>query len=253
MNNQSQPQQQVITLAEINRQLTNANLPILSKQRAADLVRHAPRERLIDAVFKAGNNNPAARAYLVDLFGKLEGFTKLGGQSQPQQQRQQPSQTQAQGESAQTYGESVHVYGGKSALCFQEDETKNGFPTISIDGATATAPRSYDWANKIRVQLTRQELPSVAAVLVGAQPKCNFSSHGPQKDKGFELERQEGGKVYVKVFGGNGQGMRGVPVMPSDLFYVTSLVLRQLLKSMPGASINDVLAIVWATQSVPNR
>lgn len=162
-----------------------------------------------------------------------------------------PQGTQpANGNDARQY-ESLHVYGGKAALCFDADSTKNGFPTVAIDGAVATAPRNYDWGNKIRIQLTKQELPMVAAVLIGAQPQCTFKSHGPQKDKGIELVRQDGGKIYIKVFGGNGQGVRGVPVMPSDLFYVTSLVLRQLLASMPGGNINDVLALLWATQSVP--
>lgn len=55
-----------------------------------------------------------------------------------------------------------------------------------------------------------------------------------RKIKAFEMQRQPGGKVHVKVFGGNGQGMRGVPIMPQDLFFVTSLVVRQLQASQKG-------------------
>lgn len=142
---------------------------------------------------------------------------------------------------------SMHVYGGKAALCFEADMTKQGVPTVALDAALSTAPRQYNWGGKVRLQMTKAELPVVAAVLLGVLPKCEFSSHGPENNKGFAMERQDGGKIYVKVFS-KGEGVRGVPVMASDVFYVTSLVFRQLQKTNPWMDTMSLMGLIRATQ-----
>lgn len=144
---------------------------------------------------------------------------------------------------------SMHVYGGKAALCFEADMTKQGVPTVALDGAVSTAPRQYNWQNKVRIQMTKAELPVVAAVLMGVIPSCEFSSHGQENNKGFSMERQGGGKVFVKVFE-KGQPLRTVPIMAPDVFYVTSLVFRQLQKANPWLDNTSIMAIVRATQNL---
>ena len=143
---------------------------------------------------------------------------------------------------------SVHVYGGKAALCFEADMTKGNVPTIALDAANSTGPRQYDWNGKIRIQLTRAELPVVLAVLIGSSQSCEFKNHGQDNSKGFSMARQEGGKVFIKVFGKD-QGQRAVPVMPADVFYVASLFVRQLRKANPWLDSTSIMSMVRATQS----
>jgi len=143
--------------------------------------------------------------------------------------------------------ESVHVYGGKAALCFEADMTKGDVPTIALDAATSTGPRQYDWNNKLRLQMTRAELPVVTAVLIGAMQRCEFKNHGQDNSKGFSMERQDGGKVFIKVFGKD-QPIRAIPVMPADVFYVASLFMRQLLKASPWLDATALMSMIRATQ-----
>jgi hypothetical protein len=142
---------------------------------------------------------------------------------------------------------SFHVYGGKAALCFESDMTKNEFPTVAMDAAISTSPRQYDWGNKVRIQMTKAELPAVLAVLLGSSPSCEFKSHGPQKDKGFSMERQ-GPKVFIKVFAKD-QGVKAVPVEASDVFYITTLFIRQLQKSMPWMDSNAIVQMLGSSQA----
>lgn len=141
-----------------------------------------------------------------------------------------------------------HVYGGKAALCFETDMTKSNVPTVALDAATASAPRQFDWANKTRLQLTRAELPEVVAVFMGVKGSCKFQNHGPDSSKGFEIERQQGGKIFVKVFAKQ-QPVKAVPVMPADAFYVTSLLIRQLQKGMPWLDVPGVIALIRSSQT----
>lgn len=165
-----------------------------------------------------------------------------------QQPMQQPAAPQQTDPAPAVDRCGYHVYGGKAALCFEADVTKGDDHTIALDAALATAPRQFNWGDKIRIQLTRAELPTVAAVLLGILPGCEFGNHGPENNKGFSIERQQGGKVYVKVFA-KGLGVRGVPIMPQDLYYVASLFMRQLKKATPWLDDSGVLALLKATQA----
>lgn len=150
---------------------------------------------------------------------------------------------------AEVWGESFHVYGGKAALCFTADTTRRGDHTIALDGASLLAPKTYDWKNKIRIQLTRGELPVVAAVLLGFKQECEFKNHGPSNDKGFSLKRQDGGKIFASVFAA-GQPVKAVPVFAPDLMWVAALVLQQVQKNCPGIDSSGVINLIEATQSI---
>jgi len=142
--------------------------------------------------------------------------------------------------------ENYHVYGGKAALCFEADITKGGIPTIALDAAPSVGSKQYNWNDKIRLQMTRAELPVVLAVLTGALNECEFKNHGPDSSKGFSMQRQEGGKVFVRVF--SKDGARAVPVIDTDVFYVASLFIRQLRKAQPWLDTNGVLNLVRAVR-----
>jgi len=125
---------------------------------------------------------------------------------------------------------SKHVYGGQGALTFELDTTMSGVPTLAIDAAKSSGPRQYDWKSKIRVQLTAQELPIVASIFLGYTKGCEFMNHGPDKNKGFAFERQQG-KIYCKLFSKG--TVYGVPILPADIYYIGTLFLGQLQKQSP--------------------
>lgn len=139
----------------------------------------------------------------------------------------------------------VHVYGGKAALCFSADETKHGVQTISIDAAPCVGERTYNWDNKVTIQLTAAELPHVASVILGLAPGCEYSNHGPDHKKGFKMENQPG-KVFVQV---RGPGVsHAVPITLADIWRVGNLFARQLRKGNPHLSSgSDVLNMLRAT------
>ena len=51
-----------------------------------------------------------------------------------------------------------HVYGGKVAVCFSADQTRNEEHTIRIEAAVSSGDRSYNWDDKIAIQLSTREL-----------------------------------------------------------------------------------------------
>lgn len=285
---QNQAQQQnnergEITLPQINEMLNAAKLPILSRQRVSDLFQTANRDHIVRAVREAATNEKA-HSYLVNLFNQIGipmgNDQNSGGQNQQLQQAPQSQQSyqqakdgyakqrpvehqqgqaappsrpdqQAPATGTQVAPEdriSVHVYGSKAALCFEADMTKNDVPTVALDAALTSGVRQYDWGNKIRLQMTRGELPVVAAVLIGALQRCEFKNHGADNSKGFSMERQQGGKVFIKVFAKD-VPLRTVPVMAPDAFYVASLVLRQLQMSNPWLDTTSLMSLVRATQA----
>lgn len=137
---------------------------------------------------------------------------------------------------------SVHVYGSGAALCFEPDATRRGEHTIALDAARSTGPRAYDWGGKIRLQVTQAELPVVAGVLLGRIAKCEYGNHGPENDKGFSLENQDG-KIFARVFA-KGKSPCAVPIGPEDAYRVTALVVRQLRENAPWLEAGDVIRLV---------
>ena len=146
---------------------------------------------------------------------------------------------------------SYHAYGSRAALCFNQDVTRKGYPTITIDAAIGVGDKAYDWKHKIRLQLTRKELPLLAAVLVGLLPSCEFKNHGEDKTKMFKIENQ-GNKFFVQV-SSKGNQVRAVPILLEDAFHITSLVMKQLFAGNPwldGHSMEMMLrAVVVRAQS----
>lgn len=171
----------------------------------------------------------------------------------PPDHQDDTGQRTARGQGPAPQGErqylSHHVYGGKGALCFEADTTRSDAHTVSLDAAPTIAPRKYDWQNKTRVQMTIHELPFVTAVLMGLLPSCEYRNHGPDNNKGFSMQRQEGGKVFVRVFEGD-KGAKAVPIEASDVFHVASLCLRQLMLNSPWLDTAGILATLRATVAV---
>ena len=137
------------------------------------------------------------------------------------------------------------IYGSKAALCIESDETRQGEPTLRIEAAPATAPRQYDWAQKRVIQLTREELPIVAATVLGLLPRCEYKSHGPEKDKGLEILHQ-GTHLFVRLFQKE-RGVVAVQVTAADCYALGALCLRQLRRTAPWLDAEGVLLLLKTT------
>lgn len=233
-----------MTLAEVNTRLKGMGMPIIRPEQMGVIQAHARREDIIRACEQP--NNPNARAFLERVLLKA-GITGEPSTEPPEAAPEAPARPD-DGQPL-TNGDriSFHVYGGKAALCFEVDKTRSGVPTIALDAAQAVGAKQYNWGEKIRLQMTRSELPIVTAVLLGTIPKCEFKNHGQDNSKGFSMERQAGGKVFVKVFA-KGESVKAVPIEAPDLFFVTSLFILQLQKACPWLDSTGITALVRATQ-----
>lgn len=124
----------------------------------------------------------------------------------------------------------VQVFGSSAALCFEETTSRRDGPTVSVDAA-AKQGESVLWKEKIIFQFTVDELPVLAAVLLGVLPEFEFKFHGEKKAKSAGVYRRDNA-VLFKV--SDGSKSFTVPVPPGSLFHVSSLVMAQLAANAPG-------------------
>ena len=137
------------------------------------------------------------------------------------------------------------VYGSKAALCIETDVTRQDEPTLRLEAAPATGPRAYDWPSKLTLQLTREELPVVAATVLGLLPRCLYKNHGPDQNKGLEIEHQ-GSHLFVRLFQKE-RGVLAVPVGPADSYDLAALALRALRQGTPWLSDQGLLMVLKLT------
>src|SRR5690554_1616002 len=261
------------TLNDVNQRLIELGLNKISPAQAAEIQKAAPKSRLVQALREAPSNTGAMNFLrrLIPANGSVQSApeqAQAASQNAPQQRQNHNPPAQAQRNSqppagnrqhaqgpSQPQGEkrgdkdytSHHVYGGKAALTWSADETRNGEPTIRLEGAKAVGERQYDWSSKIAVQFTRDELTCAVATLTGALPKMEGKNHGvgDQTGKGFEIVDQ-GKNFFVKVFAPNA-GVCAVPMTPEDAFTVTSIILKQMRKGKPWLSGNDLIMLAART------
>lgn len=132
-----------------------------------------------------------------------------------------------------------HVYGNKSALYFTYDETRGGDATIAVDGAMSTGVRQYNWGQKLRLQITRADLASVAAVFFGLLPKIELSNYGADNTKRLSVENQ--GKNYFLNMSAKDHHQIAVPISAGDVFEIRGLFLAQLMKNRPEIGVEGIL------------
>jgi len=129
-----------------------------------------------------------------------------------------------------------HIYGSKAALTIEldrlreRDESGQERWSLMVEAALAKSARSYDWDHKIAFQLTRGELPAVAATLMGYLETLHLKNHGAQADKSLDLQNQ-GDKVFAKL--SQGKQMMAVPVTSGDVHAWLELVMLALLRNAP--------------------
>ncbi|MBC7376624.1 MAG: hypothetical protein H7346_04215 [Burkholderiaceae bacterium] len=120
-----------------------------------------------------------------------------------------------------------------------------GVHVLSIDSAPALpSGEGYDWARKLVLQLTPEEMPGLIATLMGLTPSVRFGHHGARRDKFVEVRRQDGGLVIVT---GEKSLSYSVPVPTATIYYLLELCCRAMAMQgdKPGRSnASDVLMLV---------
>lgn len=109
----------------------------------------------------------------------------------------------------------VRIATTKAGAVFEMDRLRShddagddvGGWTLRAEAARATAD-GVDWSRKIALQVTREELPLLVAVIMGWRQVFEVRHHGPARNKSMRLENQEGGVLYLDLR----EGARGAAV-----------------------------------------
>jgi hypothetical protein len=143
------------------------------------------------------------------------------------------------------------VHGAKAALTFITDETRACEPTVTIECAARAegSERAYAWNDKLRFQLSGNELQLLTCLLLGAAQELSFRNHG---EKWCGIARQSSGQFAgtVRMTMGQGEAAQFVPRTVAIDFNaigpVTALCLRQCaqLLRVPIETVPNILRIV---------
>ena len=240
-------------LQTLNPRLSALQLPTLTADTLAALSTTVTVERLTHAVHCAEQNDAGARLYLIrNLPASARDMPAPRRESTaaPPPTHPQPTPAPEAGppvgaptERALPDPRSRHrIYATKAALLWELDETRQHEPTLRLEAAPATGAKLYDWKQKISLQLTREELPWVAATVLGLTPHCEFKHHGPENNKGFRLEHQ-GSHLFVRVFQKD-RPLLALPINAADCFYLAALCLRPLRQASPWLSDQGLIALL---------
>lgn len=234
------------TLQEVNHKLHTAGFPGLTPEQAQALKTVTDRNQFLVTLGYAETGDPHSqdqiRSTLHQLGVAVDTPPENDASHPVAPEAPEPQEPQGNGEARQF--DSFHVYGSKAALCFEPTVTRKGQPTVTVDAAAKSGHLQYDWANKVRLQLTVTELPVVAATFLGYRGGCEFKNHGPNNDKGISITNQAGeGRVFVRVFASGAN--HPVPVSMPDAYWVSTYLLSQLRAHSPwmdGATLEMLLS-----------
>lgn len=141
---------------------------------------------------------------------------------------------------------SFKIFGASAALCISEAQTRaSGQYTVQIEGAVALAGpgrTTFDWANKIAVQLTVQEAYQTLALFENKLHTLRFDGHGRTHDKSLHIELQDS-HYFVRLLQ-RGRAAVAVPVRAVDALPLVSLLYKQLLRNEPHLTLADIQAMV---------
>lgn len=140
---------------------------------------------------------------------------------------------------------SFKIFGQSAALCISEARTRTGHEhTIQIEGAAAfgDGSRTMDWQSKIAVQLTRQEMVLLLALLKRLITSVKFEGHGQQHDKALYVEDQQK-HFFVRLVQRN-RAPIAVPVRPVDSVSIVALIYKQFKLNEPHLSVDEINGLV---------
>ena len=151
----------------------------------------------------------------------------------------------------------VKVYGTKAGLTLVADQTRAGQATICIEAAAAKpgVDRGYDWATKLRFQLTLGELQLVTGLLFLHLPTVRFQHPG---GKWLQLTVQEprsphAGLIRVALGedGAHGKRVHAAAIDPCTLGEVMALFVHQCALAL-GTAEDTVMSITCRVAEAHN-
>ncbi len=146
------------------------------------------------------------------------------------------------------FSNAYYAYGKSAAIEFVCDETKKQrIHTISLHAASARQDdtHGYDWDNKTTIQLPRNELLAMAAVMLNLLPKAEFKHHSAYGSKSYSIEHQRE-KVFVMV-AEKGKPIRAVALSPEDTFQVVTLVFKQIKANANWLTVGEIMQLIELT------
>lgn len=148
---------------------------------------------------------------------------------------------------------SFKIFSSAAALCIAEATTRaERKHTINIEGAVALAGggarKTFDWPNKIVVQLTVQEAYQVLALLENKIRSLRFDGHGREHDKSLQIEFQDSHYFFRLIQ--RGKAAVTVQVRAVDSLQIVSLLYKQFLANDPHLRIEDVRTMVGRMASM---
>ena len=183
----------------------------------------------VDAIAIGTSRAAAARSYLAEL-----GAASAVADSRPAPPADPPYY-------------SFKIFGSAAALCIAEATTRaERKHTINIEGAVALVGgdtrKTFDWPNKIVVQLTIQEAYQVLALLENKIRFLRFDGHGREHDKSLQIEFQDSHYFFRLIQ--RGKAAVAVQVRAVDSLQIVSLLYKQFLANEPHLRIEDVRTMV---------
>lgn len=126
---------------------------------------------------------------------------------------------------------SVHAYCASSAVCLSFATDRRSNPTVTVEFASASDSRKYDWANKVAFQLTRNELAELTAYMFYPSALFRWVHTSPAGvTKGFEVRLQS--PVILFSISSRSRSVR-TPVTPTDQYFVRNLLMSRLTALQP--------------------
>lgn len=201
--------------------------------------------RALKCAVEEGSSKVERAEYVASIYSK---FT-LADQSEPGRQstasmssshEDEPLGSQVKADREQGFL-SYHVYGGKAAACFSTDKTRSHFPTIRIEATELLGGKS-DWSDKIAIQVSPRELPSLLSTLLRYQTSFTAKGHGEKNEKWFSIENQTN-HFFLSVQS-KGKSPRALPVLPGDVFNIVNMIIGQMLSNSPFLTTDSLLELI---------
>ncbi|MGV6858713.1 MAG: hypothetical protein ACWA5X_07020 [bacterium] len=145
-------------------------------------------------------------------------------------------------------GASYYAYGTEAAIEFICDETrKQQVQTICMQAASAKGndERGYEWENKTIIQIPRNELLQVTAIMLGKMAQAEFEHVSQYNTKRYAVAHQ-GGNVLFSIEE-EGKPRRSVTLSPDDTYQVLALFLRQLKSNSSWMTVTEIIALIDQT------
>lgn len=142
--------------------------------------------------------------------------------------------------------EKVKVFSANTALVFELDRLRQRDVdqkkwTISIECAKAIESQTYDWGNKIIIQMMERELPGLLAALMGWVEHWEVNGHGSNHNKGLVLASLSKGNLGIKIT--EGSRIISVPILWEHTYSLIDLTLKAMRMNSPHMTSDSILSV----------